>query len=139
MRLIGMWSRTAALLLVITLASVVLATPEGLAKKKKSKHLPSIDFAVASYEEADGTVGIAVKVRRTDGVSIRYQGVPREAAPTPAQDYWWETRFEAPAQQCYPVVVRAVNRRGAVKRSIGAGLVGTPGCGGFGRGGGPPP
>src|SRR5829696_2262746 len=120
----------AVLVLVIAMA---VAAPAGQAAKKRGRHAPRVDFAVAAFEEAEGTVGIAVKVRNAARVSVEFEGVRQDATPTPGSSWWWDARFPAASQQCYPMVVRASNARGAVKKSTGAGMLGTPGCGGFGR------
>jgi hypothetical protein len=120
----------AVLVLVIAMA---VAAPAGQAAKKRGKHAPRVDFAVAVFEEAEGTVGFAVKVRNATRVSVEFEGARQDAAPTPATPWWWDARFPAGSRQCYPIVVRASNTRRKVTKSIGAGMLGTPGCGGFGR------
>jgi hypothetical protein len=125
-------AKPTALLLAMLLAVAALA-PAAQAKKR-GRGAPSVDFAVAVYEEAEGTVGIAVKVRRADRVSVDYAGERQNAVPTPGSFWWWDARFPGASSQCYPIVVRASNARRTVTKSMGAGMLGTPGCGGFGRG-----
>jgi hypothetical protein len=111
-------------ILVLALSLV----PPGDAAKKKRRHLPDVRFALASWQETTGELGIAVTVGNATDVSITYQGATKPAANPVAQPQWWEAGFTGPAQDCYRIVVRAHNSHGGVKTEIGAGRLGTDGC-----------
>jgi hypothetical protein len=115
----------------IALAAIVLIaalSPAAAYGGKDRKKLPQVDFAVAAFEESKGRVGIAVKVQRASEVTVVYAGAQSEAVKVVATTFWWDTEFDAIAQDCYRIVVQARNEHGAVSRRIGAGRLGTAGC-----------
>jgi hypothetical protein len=119
-------SALAALSLLVVGIAGVAAPDAGAAKKKRD--LPTISIALASYEETEGRVGIAVKVQSADEVSVTYGGVRENATKVTATNFWWNASFDGGLQNCYRITVRARNGEGTVERGTGAGLLGTEGC-----------
>lgn len=118
----GFW-HLAVVMLVIGVVAPALADAA-----KKNRHLPDASFAVASFEETEGRIGIAVKVSNAEAVSVQYAGVRREAVKINPTIFWWNAAFNGAAQDCYRVIVRARNDHGTIERRVGAGLLGTNGC-----------
>jgi hypothetical protein len=109
-------------------AVAVAAMGATSAQAAKAKRVPSIEFAVAVYEEANGSVKMAVKVEGASHVSISFEGARRDAVRTVASDQWWNADFNGTVRDCYRIVVHAANERGQVDRRLGAGRLGTAGC-----------
>jgi hypothetical protein len=105
-----------------------MAAAPAHAAKKKQKGLPDVDFAVAVYEEANGTVEIAVNVHDAHRVRITFEGATQDAGTQAPQTTWWSAVFEGGLRDCYRIVVHASNDRGGVDRRVGAGRLGTAGC-----------
>lgn len=115
-----------ALLVAAVAVALVPAAAHG-AKKKKGP-VPDVEFAVAVYEEADGTVRFGVNAEGALRVDVTFEGVRQNAASVHPSDHWWNVYFPGALRDCYRIVVHAANNAGRVERTIGAGRLGTPGC-----------
>ena len=118
-----------ALIALAALAALALLPADAAAKKRK-KHLPQIDVAMATYEESEGGVTFALRVERADSVVVTYHGQRSEAFRQNAMPDWWQTPVfaGAPAVNCYRIQVTARNQRRAITREVEAGRLGTRGC-----------
>jgi hypothetical protein len=120
--------RRIAPVVLAALAIAAMAAVPAHAAKKKEKGLPDVDFAVAVFEEANGTVEIAVNVHDANSVRITFEGATHDAATQAPQTTWWSAIFEGSVRDCYRIVVHASNDRGSADRRIGAGRLATAGC-----------
>jgi hypothetical protein len=117
-----------AALLVGALAIALIPAAAASAKKKKKGPVPEVEFAVAAYEEADGTVRFGVNAENATRVDITFEGDRLNAVSVISTDYWFEQYFPGSLRDCYRIVVHAANDAGRVDRAIGAGRLGTAGC-----------
>ena len=120
-------NRIRALALVGAVIALGALAPLAHAGKKADK-LPRADFALAVFEQAEGRVGIAVKVENATSVTVVYNGATREAVNILPAIFWWSVEFNGGPQDCYRIVVRARNQHGTISRQLGAGRLGTAGC-----------
>ena len=118
-------ARLAALLLAALAIALIPAATTGA---KKKGPVPEVEFAVAAYEEADGTVRFGVNAENATRVDITFEGERRNAVSVTQTDYWFEQYFPGGLRDCYRIVVHAANDAGRVERAIGAGRLGTAGC-----------